>query len=142
MWTKDPHNHLAHNLSDDKARFENVPWHDSKLLGIKVSPEDGEEHCEVEIVCEFQVSHLRQLVIFHQCTIVKMDLDAAGMSLSGKLIFGASCDADPSFKDHIERTQLSREKSPLRKYHHFRIGLIPPGGMIDIFALTFELRSA
>jgi hypothetical protein len=121
------------------SSFEELPWHDAKLLELRIVRQHDEE--QLAIIVSFQVSPgrwRRARVLFRNSTIVKLDLDLDGKKFCADSISYATRESGSALRDSLERGPLRNEQSPLLAYVHFRIILIPPGGEINVFAATFE----
>lgn len=141
------------SLEDICTRFNTVRWHDSKLIGLRISPtEDGLSHnvCfDIRLLTNSQPSAYEgndEKLIMKDCRIIKLDLDLLGKQLCGGDIASAFCEKESPLKQSIEDEQLThfdlpQEESLLAEYLHFRILLIHPGGEINVFARNFELVS-
>lgn len=127
-------------------RFNELHWHDSKLVGIHIS-RSGEDrtdelYFQIELLTNPQPGNYQwesAKLKFMECTIIKLDLDLDGKYECSDDIWEAYCTKESSLKDQIKREQLKNEENPLAEYLHFRISLIPPGGEINLFARDFEL---
>lgn len=136
----------GHGLLDDTCkRFNRLPWHDSKLIGVKLLRSgDGltdEVHLAIRLLSDPRPGHYRWQDVdlaLKDCTIIKLDLDLSGKRLCADDISEAFCAVESELKTQIER-ELKYEQEPLAQFLHFRISMIPPGGSIDIFARHFEL---
>lgn len=131
-------------VEDVCTRFNNLNWHDSKLLGIELLRRQGTDYlrCRLKLLWDSRPGQYRwkdATLTFQDCTILKLDLDLAGKRVCADDIAGARCTWQSALKDQLEREQLQHEKAPLAQFLHFTISLIPPGGSIDVFAKEFEL---
>ncbi|WP_263368210.1 hypothetical protein [Edaphobacter bradus] len=133
-------------LEKEKAsEFAKLPWHDSKLLELRVFRDNIPDQENLECSIEFTKSHnswRRAVVLFRNCTIAKIDLDLDGKKVCADSIFYATCEIESALKKSLEAGQLKNERNPLSDYYHFRILLVHPGGELNIFAKDFEIAWA
>lgn len=138
------------SLEDICKRFNAMAWHDSKLIGLHVSPSKGSEQevCfDIRLRTKDRSEHWdwkdAKLTI-KDCRIIKVDLDLLAKHLCANDIANAFCGRKSGFKEQIERElvnhfDLQHEANPLAEFLHFRILLIHPGGEINVLARDFEL---
>jgi hypothetical protein len=126
------------------TRFDGLPWHDARLIGYCVRPaQDGRTH---EVVLEVQFrpgtrDGLKDVAVrFLDSTIFRADLDLEGKRVCDDSIATAHCMPDSDLKRELEEGPLKHEVKPLEGFLHFRILLIAPGGVIDIFARDFAVE--
>lgn len=130
------------NRSIEVDRFNDIPWHDSKFLGLSVFQD---EKLGLDIVCWFlrlwqndPRSLRKAILIFEGATIVRTNLDLDGKRVVADDISDASCMSDSELKRQIEK-ELFYEHYPLADYFHFQLNLVDPGGQISVFAKSFRL---
>lgn len=137
---------------DRTHEFESYPWHDSRLLEVRVTP--GEAASENAVACTIQlISHATPgkceyktvQVLFRRCRIVKLDLDLLGLQLCGGAIASGSCREQSDMKTRILEEQIAsfdlpQDLNPFDDLLHFSFEFIHPGGTMDIFARDFEIR--
>jgi hypothetical protein len=119
-------------------RFNRILWHDSKLLGLSFFRSDGDERVKVslQLVSEGGVLTPSELV-FEGSTYIQLSIDLTGKRLCADDIAGAMC-YGPRW---TERLSLEHPHDNFEGYLHFRIGLIAPGGTVDVLAKGFALTS-
>lgn len=141
-------------LEEICASFNVLPWHDSKLVSVRVHPSDDELSHSLDIDLRMLTNPkpgayewTDATLTLNDCRIIKLDLDLLGKQLAGGDIASGSCDTESALKKEIETGQLldfdlPQADDPLGEYLHFRILLIHPGGRIDVFARAFELETS
>lgn len=134
------------SLEKEKAsEFTNQPWHDAKLLELRVFRDSVLNQDNLACTIEFETSRnfwRRAVVSFRNCTIAKIDLDLDGKRVCADSIFSATCELESALKKSLEAEQLKNERSPLSDYYHFRILLVSPGGELNVFAKDFDIAWA
>jgi len=136
------------SLDDICKRFNDLKWHDSKLIGYSVLPsKDGSTH-DVHFQMEWLTDYKEGIpswaegkLTIRDCTVIKADLDLDGKHVCDDSIANALCVKESDLKREIEHEQLKHEQKPLAEYLHFRILLIAPGGEINLFAKGFNQES-
>lgn len=130
-------------LEREKAsEFTNLPWHDAKLLEVRVFRDSALNQENLSCTIDFEAarnSWRRAVVLFRDCTIAKIDLDLDGKRVCADSIFDAKCEIESSLKKSLEAEQLKNERNPLRDYYHFRILLVSPGGELNVLAKDFDV---
>ncbi len=127
------------------SEFTNLPWHDAKLLELRVFRDNPLYQDNLACTIEFETgrnSWRRAVVLFRDCTIAKIDLDLDGKRVCADSIFSATCEFESALKKSLEAGQLKNERSPLSDYYHFRILLVHPGGELNVFAKDFDIAWA
>lgn len=126
------------------ARFNSFDLHDSKLFSVHVVRNEASDSDDV--LLDINLHPLRgeqdgkgAQLRFKDCTIIKLDLDLDGKRVCSDDIMCNVASIESSLKQRIEKEQLPSESEPLAEYLHFHIGLIHPGGTIDVFARDFDL---
>lgn len=120
-------------------RFNAIHWHDSKLLGLQFSRIGGEDQVRVTVLLrEPQGPGTPVVIVFTESTYIALEVDLEGKRLCSDDISGAEC--------HLtsEWLRTLSERNPddnFGGYLHFEIGLIPPGGTINILAKDFVVES-
>lgn len=133
------------------ARFNEVRWHDSKLISFQLLPKnDNQTHdigLDLKLLtnaqhgnCDWEDGRLE----IEECRVIQLNLDMLGIQLCGGDIANAFCEKASAMKEGLEDTQiqhfdLPQGDDPFADIIHFRILLIHPGGEINIFAKNFKL---
>lgn len=137
-------------------RFNDLPWHDSELRGVRVSHSakaiGHENRYEVILNVDLRSSkiaaeqeHLVPVEIkFLQTRIFHADLDLLGVAYCGGDISGARCEEKSDFMRQTDETRIAnfdlpQDEEPLAGLRHFRIFLCLPSGQINIIARDFEV---
>lgn len=138
---------MPKTLETISNRFNSLNLHDSELLNIQIlRSKDGltNDVCfEIKLLTNPQHGNYKwenAKLIMKDCTVIKIDLDLDGKRACADAIAGASCEIASDLKGYVDKEGLYREKKPLSGYLHFTIGLIHPGGEINVFAKNFELE--
>ncbi|WP_260703473.1 hypothetical protein [Edaphobacter flagellatus] len=124
------------------SEFTNLPWHDAKLLELRVFRDSALNQDNLSCTIDFEMarnSWRRAVVLFQNCTIAKIDLDLDGKRVCADSIFEATCELESALKKSLEAGQLKNERQPLNDYYHFRILLVSPGGELNVFAKDFDV---
>jgi hypothetical protein len=136
-------------------RFNDLPWHDSELRGVRVnysgSANGHENRYEVILNVNLRSSSIADAeerftpveIKFSQTRIFQADLDLLGVAYCGGDISGAKCEEKSDFMRRTDETRIAnfdlpQDSEPLADLKHFRISLCPPSGQIDIIAKDFE----
>jgi hypothetical protein len=127
------------------SEFAKLPWHDAKMLEVRLFRDNVLDQDNLACSIEFEMSRSswrRAVVSFRNCTIAKIDLDLDGKKVCADSISYATCGIESALKKSLEAGQLKNERSPLSDYYHFHITLVPPGGELNIFAKDFDVAWA
>lgn len=121
-------------------RFNAIPWHDSKLLSLCFYRENSQEVVKISLQLLEGGGALRPVeLLFHESTYLKLEVDLEGKSQCSDDISEANCSAD---SDWLRTLSAENPYDSFEDFLHFKIGLIPPGGAINILAKDFVLTSA
>ena len=121
-------------------RFNAIPWHDSKLLGLSFYRENSLEVVKISLhVLEEQGALKPAELIFRESTYVKLEIDLEGKSQCSDDISWANCSAE---SDWLRTLSAENRYDSFDGFLHFKIELIPPGGEINILAKDFTLTGA
>jgi hypothetical protein len=119
-------------------RFNAIRWHDSKLLGLSFYRVDSEEHVRISLQIRDNGGVMTPAsIVFTGSTYVALEVDLEGKRVCADDISGAECYASS------EWIRTLSERNPhdnFEGYLHFEIGLIPPGGTINVLAKNFLLE--
>ncbi|MGB7555965.1 MAG: hypothetical protein WBM04_16455 [Candidatus Korobacteraceae bacterium] len=119
-------------------RFNAIRWHDSKLLGLSFYRTDSEEQVRISLQLLGEGGVLTPTeIVFTGSTYVALEVDLEGKRVCADDISGAECYASSKW------TRTLSERNPhdsFEGYLHFEIGLIPPGGTINILATDFLFK--
>ena len=125
-------------MDDVIRRFNDIGWHDSKLLGLSVLRKDGSEQVTVSLSLRDKEGVFRPSeAVFLEATYVETQLDLEGKRVSADDISSGRCYISS------EWTKALSERYPYDSFAgflHFEIYLIPPGGIVNILAKNFILR--
>lgn len=127
------------------SAFTKLPWHDAKLLELRIARDSVLDQDNLACVVEFMAAHNswhRAVVTLSDCTIAKIDLDLDGKRVCADSIFSATCERESALKRSLEAGQLRGERHPLSDYYHFHILLVAPGGELSVFAKDFDVAWA
>lgn len=133
------------------ARFNQVQWHDSKLIRFQLFPKDSNRRHDIGFDLrlltnprpgsyEWQDAKLE----IEDCSIIRLDLDILGIQLCGGDIDGAISErvsAEDLEGTQIQSFDLSRRANPLTYLIKFRMFLVPPGGEIIILGRNFTFKT-
>ena len=132
------------------TRFEQIPWHDSKLVGVIIVKEGMVGyHVTLQVsllsgLREGQPTFTSASLKFSEARIFQSDFDLLGLKYCGGAVASGTCRTHSDFmvrieSDLVENPSLRPEVNPFAQMKHFLIHLIPPGGDINIIARDFEL---
>jgi hypothetical protein len=142
---------VSDHLEETCARFNQLAWHDSKLISLRIYPSEDLFTHNVDFALRLltntkpgEYEWADTTLTAKDCRIIKLDLDLLGKQLCGGDIASGSCDMKSALKEKIETEELPdfdlpQGEHPLDEYLHFRILLIHPSGEINFFAKDFEL---
>jgi hypothetical protein len=122
-------------------RFRAISWHDSKLLETSIFRRGSDEQVRISLMLRDERGALTPAaIVFKDATFVQLEFDLAGKRLCGDDISGAECLATSAWTKALAN---HNPHDSFDGYLHFEIGLIPPGGRIDVLAKDFcvEARS-
>ncbi len=121
-------------------RFNSIRWHDSKFLGLCFYRAGSEEYVKISLQLLGESGVLRAMdLIFKGSTYVSVEVDLEGKRLCADDISGAECYASSEW----QRTLSERNRHDnFEGYLHFEVGLIPPGGTVNVLATDFALEPA
>ena len=123
------------------SKFDDLPWHDAKLLNIRMLTSADEQLHAVTLDVRFQTGAAWRpvTVTLVECTLLQTDLDLDGMRVCGHSIWTARCYQDSELKKRLMEKMLNTGSGSLEPYYHFHFSLIPPGGELNIFARDFKI---
>jgi hypothetical protein len=125
------------------SEFNKIQWHDSKLRSFGVVRQNDRDDLVIELeLREGSGENLKPTTL----TLVDAAYFRAEVDFDGKYqcaddISSASCDADGSLRKELLESKLKHSPNALDGYYCFDIYLIPPGGRIQVFARSYELRN-
>ena len=139
--------HETEPSQDVCTRFNQMQWHDSKLVGFQLAPKSDERydvHVDLQLLTNAQPGQYTwkdARLEFHDCRIMELSVDTLGIRFTGGDISSAICEGGTALKEKLESRffDLPQGDDPYEGILHFRILLIPPGGEIDVFARDFAV---
>jgi len=72
---------------------------------------------------------------------IKIEMDLVGKFTSTDDISSASCKMESELREELLRSQFKYNPTALDDCFLFGLSLIPPGGRLQVFAMTFTLGS-
>jgi len=125
-------------MKDVCHRFDDMLWHDSKLLELKIYRTNSKEQVRVRVGLR-QLSAGPRLVdiVFLDSTYFESKIDLEGKRVCSDDIAAAGSYGASSWLQELAR---SSPYDSFAGYIHFRIDLIPPGGSINILAKDFVVQ--
>ncbi len=119
-------------------RFNEIRWHDSKLVSLCFYRTGGEERVKVSLELLGEGGSLTPAeLIFKESTYIEADVYLEGKRVCSDDISSADCYVSS------EWTKSLSERNPydsFEGYLHFQLYLIPPGGTINVLARDFSLE--
>lgn len=120
-------------------RFNAIPWHDSKVLGLCFYREGTEELVKISLQLLGDQGALKPAeLVFRESTYIKLEVDLEGKSQCSDDISDANCSAE---SDWLRAMSAANPYDSFQGFLHFKITLIPPGGTINVLAKDFALAS-
>ena len=127
-------------------RFNNIQWHDSKLVGLSLYKLEGGDRVKLFLELLGMDGTLRPAeIIFKECAYITADVYLETKSMCADDISGAGCCESSGWKTKVSEPSpfdVIQGNRRLAQYLHFSISLIPPGGTINILAKDFEMLGA
>jgi hypothetical protein len=124
--------------------FNRVEWHDSKLRSFATVREGDQDNVVFQL--ELHPTSAGKLqpatLVLADAAYLRADVDLDGKYQCSDDISSARCELDPPFKKELLLSQFKNNPHALDGYFCFDFYLIPPGGRIQIFARSFELKYA
>jgi hypothetical protein len=119
-------------------RFNSIKWHDSKLLGVSFYRAGSEELVKIslELIEAGRVPEPCQM-IFVASTYIQLDVDLDAKRVCADDISSAECHASSEW---VRKLTEGNPHDTFEGYLHFEIGMIPPGGTINILAKDFVIE--
>jgi len=128
------------NIRLSMKAFNEINWHDTKLLSIDVRRVDGEDIVELLFDLNGDVSQpIYTRIIFHEVNYVYGDIYVAAKRVCADDLSGATCYDRSSWISQLESTH---PYDTFHGYLHFEITLIPPGGILNVLATSFSMERA
>lgn len=127
-------------MSSITQRFNEIRWHDSKLLGLCFYRKNSQEMVKISLQLLGDQGALMPVeMVFKESTYIQLDVDLEGKSQCSDDISEANCSAE---SDWLLRLSAGNPYDNFKGFLHFKIRLVPPGGEINILAKDFALASA
>lgn len=126
-------------------RFNAIRWHDSELLGLSLHREGSEEQVKLSLQLVEGDTLAPATVTFRECVYVEAEINLPAKQMCSDAISGADCYSSSDWKNAVSEPSPYdpiRGDRQFNDYLHFKIGLCPPGGTINILAKDFVLASA
>ncbi len=123
--------------ADIQAKFAEIVWPNMGLLSLKSERGQDTDDVLFEIEDLYSGKNGRFEVRFIDTTYLSLGIDFASKRTCADAFDGADCRLDSSWKKALTDANPYDNFS---SYFHFRFGLVPKGGSIDLLALRFELR--
>ncbi len=124
-------------MDETTRRFTDVPWHDSKLIGISLARIGLEDQIRLALELRGEGTDLARVdLLFDGATYLRLTIDVEGKRVCSDDISGAVCSRESPWLTEL------REANPhdlFEGFLHFSIVLIPPGGVVEILAKDFTL---
>ena len=126
-------------------RFEQIRWHDSKLLGLSLYRAGGEE--QIKLLLELAGEDGRTFpadITFLCCSYLAASVYLDAKRLCADDIADAECKSSSDWKNSVSKPGPHDPilgGRHLEGHLHFRISMCPPSGDIDILAKDFALTS-
>jgi hypothetical protein len=125
-------------------RFNNIRWHDSKLRSLCFYSAEGEERVKLSLELLGEGGALVPAeVIFKESAYMFADVYLEAKSLCSDDISDAECYVSSDWKTTVSKPSpfdIIRGNRRFEGHLHFRIGMCPPGGTINILAKDFTLE--
>jgi hypothetical protein len=127
-------------------RFETIAWHDSKLVGVSVFKFEGEDRVKLALKLLGRDGSLTPAeLIFKDCAYCQTDFYLKAKSMCADDISNAKCYQFSDWKSAVSEPSPADPIQGGRGFEHhlhFRVGMCPPGGTINVLAKDFSLESS
>ncbi|MGB7069376.1 MAG: hypothetical protein WBD22_07760 [Pyrinomonadaceae bacterium] len=140
-----------HKKDETKRRFEELYWHDSRIVGLSLEKDDEAKKFDLRINVDLfekdsigKLARTARLIIFEHCRVIQIDFDLVGLLMCRGDISNAECFTDAVRLEKDRRGKLKNfdfpdGHNPLTRCLGFAIEMIHPAGGIAIFARDFEV---
>ena len=119
------------------TRFNAIQWHDSKLLGLSFRRVNSEDETAISAELQTDRNALEPArIVLLGCTYIELVVDLDGKRACADDISSAACYMDSDWTRNLKQ---QNPHDNFDGYLHFRITLIPPGGIINLLARDFEV---
>jgi len=112
-------------------RFNAIPWHDSKLVGLSFYRVGEEEQIKISLELLGESGALTPTeVTFRECAYVEAEVYLEAKRMCSDDIADAECNPSSDWKKGVSEPSpydVIRGDRRLEEYLHFRISLCPPG---------------
>jgi|SRR5579875_733987 len=120
-----------------QARFEQIKWCNMGLLTMRSERGQDTDDFVIEIIDLYSELSERAEVRFKDATYLSLEIDFASKRTCADAFDGADCRSESPWKKALSD---ANPYDSFASYLHFRLGLVPKGGSINLLALDFELR--
>lgn len=122
---------------DVRAMFEEIKWCNMGLLTMRSERGQDTDDFVIEITDLYSGTGERAEVRFKDTTYLSLEIDFASKRTAADAFDGADCRPESPWKKALAD---ANPHDSFASYLHFRLGLVPKGGSINLLALDFELR--
>lgn len=122
---------------ESQAKFEQIKWCNMGLLTMRSERGQDTDDFVIEIIDLNSGLSERAAVRFKDATYLSLEIDFASKRTCADAFDGADCRSESAWKKALSDANPS---DSFASYLHFRLGLVPKGGSINLLALDFELQ--
>lgn len=122
---------------DVQALFGQIKWCNMGLLTMRLERGQDTDDFVIEIVDLYSSTHERSEIRFRDTTYLSLEIDFASKRTVADALDSADCRSKSRWKEALAD---ANPHDNFASYLHFRIGLVPKGGSINLLALDFEIQ--
>lgn len=124
-------------MADTVQRFNEIKWHDSKLVGVSLFSGRSDERLRLDLMLRRGTDLLSAVLVFQDVWYTEIKFYLGSINVTGHGIDGAACLEKSEWRANIERSHPHDSFSGLL---HFWIEMVPEGGTLDLLAADFTLE--
>ena len=119
-------------------RFSQIAWMNMALISFKTDRKDEIDDFLIEVIDQYSGTETRFEVRFEDTTYVRIDVDFASKRTTSDSIQSAGCRSESSWKTSLIK---ANPYDNFESYLDFEIGLVPKGGLMNLLARDFTVRT-
>jgi hypothetical protein len=131
-------------MNSTAQRFNNIRWHDSKLVGLCFYRAEEEDRVKISLeLLDKDGSLTPAEITFKESAYIEADVYLQAKSMCSDDIAGAECYESSDWKNNISQPgpyDVIQGGRGLEHFLHFSISMCVPGGTINILAKNFSLE--
>ncbi|MFZ3215702.1 MAG: hypothetical protein WA192_06550 [Candidatus Acidiferrales bacterium] len=122
---------------DVQAMFGQIKWCNMGLLTMRSERGQDTDDFVIEIIDLYSGTSERSELRFKDTTYLSLEIDFASKRTCADAFDGADCRSESPWKKALAD---ANPHDNFASYLHFRLGLVPKGGSINLLALDFEIQ--